>query len=110
MIGQTSLTNDGGPIGRHLGQLDTPCQFPFKVKNKIYYTCTWDYSHLTGNHPWCSVDTDDNNKHHGGRDRFTNATGFQKKFHGICEDTQRCNILSRCKFLHQKELQDNCKS
>ena len=76
---RTSLTDDGGKAGRHYGQLDTPCKFPFKVKDKMYYTCTYDYSHLTGNKPWCSVDTDENNKHHSGRDRIV-VNGTSKKF------------------------------
>ena len=88
---RTSLTDDGGKAGRHYGQLDTPCKFPFKVKDKMYYTCTYDYSHLTGNKPWCSVDTDENNKHHSGRDRIV-VNGTSKKFYGICDDQEHCNI------------------
>ena len=53
-------------------------------KGKVYHTCTWDYSHTTGNFPWCSVDTDDNNKHHGGKDRVV-IDGIKKKFWGICD-------------------------
>ena len=94
---RTSLTNDGGKRGRQYGQLNATCQFPFTVKGKVYHTCTWDYSHTTGLFPWCSVDTDDNNKHHGGKDRVV-IDGIKKKFYGICDDTERCNIPARCKF------------
>ena len=91
---RTSLTDDGGKAGRHYGQLDTPCKFPFKVKDKMYYTCTYDYSHLTGNKPWCSVDTDENNNHHNGPDRIA-INGTLKKFWGICDDQEHCNIPPR---------------
>ena len=93
---KTSLTNEGDPKKRH-GQLNTTCQFPFTVKGKTYYTCTWDYSHTTGQNPWCSVDTDDNNKHHGGKDRIV-INGIKKKFWGVCDDTDACNIPPRCKW------------
>ena len=93
---KTSLTNEGDPKKRH-GQLNTTCQFPFTVKGKAYYTCTWDYSHTTGQNPWCSVDTDDNNKHHGGKDRIV-INGIKKKFWGVCDDIDACNIPPRCKW------------
>ena len=88
------MTDEGD---RAYGQLNATCQFPFTVKGKTYYTCTWDYSHSTGNKPWCSVDTDDNNKHHGGRDRVE-IDGKKKKFWGICDDTDACPIPPRRKF------------
>ena len=91
------MTNEGGVGKRAYGQLNATCQFPFTVKNKIYYTCTWDYSHTTNQNPWCSVDTDDNNKHHGGKDRVI-IDGKKKKFWGICDDTDACNIPPRRKF------------
>ena len=94
---RSSLTNEGGVGKRAYGQLNATCQFPFTVKNKIYYTCTWDYSHTTNQNPWCSVDTDDNNKHHGGKDRVI-IDGKKKKFWGICDDTDACNIPPRRKF------------
>ena len=83
---RTSKTDDGGKSAKHMGQLDKPCKFPFEVNGKMYYTCTYDYSHITGNKPWCSVDTDENYKHHGGSDRyvklliqnFTTRWGCQK--------------------------------
>ena len=88
------MTNDGG---RNFGQLNATCQFPFTIKGKYYYTCTYDYSFLTGGNPWCSVDTDDDNKHHAGRDRVV-IDGVKKKFYGICDDTFACNIPPRRKF------------
>ena len=78
------------------GQLNATCKFPFRLKNKMYYTCTWDYSQNAGNSPWCSVDTDDNNKHHGGRDRIV-IDGKKKKFFGVCDDRDACNIPPRRK-------------
>ena len=92
---RSSLTNEGGK--HRYGQLNTTCQFPFTVKGKMYYTCTWDYSHTTDQNPWCSVDTDENNKHHGGKDRVV-IDGIKTKFYGICDDTDACNIPPRCKF------------
>ena len=92
---KSSLTNEGGK--QRYGQLNTTCQFPFTVKGKIYYTCTWDYSHTTDQNPWCSVDTDENNKHHGGKDRVV-IDGIKKKFWGICDNTDACNIPPRRKF------------
>merc|ERR1712226_951463 len=91
---RTSLTNDGGKAGRHYGQLDAPCKFPFKVNDKTFYTCTYYYSHLTDNKPWCSVDTDENNNHHNGPDRIV-INGTSKKFYGICDDQEHCNIPPR---------------
>ena len=93
---RSSKTDDGGKIARHYGQLDTQCKFPFSVKGKMYYSCTYDYSHLTGNRPWCSVDTDEDHKHHGGRDRIV-INGTSKKFWGVCDDNQHCNIPTKCK-------------
>ena len=102
---RTSLTNEGG---RDLGQLNTICQFPFSVKGKMYYTCTWDYSHTTGNNPWCSVDTDNNNKHHGGRDRIE-INGKKKKFWGVCDDSKACNIPPRRKYKYEnKDFMNDC--
>ena len=43
------------------------------------------------------MDTDDNNKHHGGKDRVV-IDGKKKKFWGVCEDTEACNIPPRRKF------------
>ena len=60
----------------------------------MYYTCTYDYSHLTDNKPWCSVDTDENNNHHNGPDRIV-INGTSKKFYGICDDQEHCNIPPR---------------
>ena len=94
---RTSLTDEGILDDNAFGQLNAECQFPFTVKGKIYYTCTWDYSHTTGNKPWCSVDTDDNNKHHGGKDRVI-INGKKKKFWGVCDDFDACNIPPRCKY------------
>ena len=93
--------SDEGDVGsKAFGQLNAECQFPFTVKGKYYYTCTWDYSHTTGNKPWCSVDTDDNNKHHGGKDRVV-IDGKKKKFWGVCDNSDArdaCNIPPRRKF------------
>ena len=80
---------------KYYAQLDQPCQFPFTVKGKTYYTCTYDYSYLMGYKPWCSVSTDENNKHNTGR---TKIDGVTKKFWGICDDTDQCTIPSRCKL------------
>ena len=89
---RTSRTDDGI---RQYGQLDKPCQFPFTVKGKTYYTCTWDYSFVTGYKPWCSLETDEDNKHKSGR--FKDANGITKKYWGVCDDTDECNIPPRCK-------------
>ena len=80
---------------KYFAQLDQPCQFPFIVKGKTYYTCTYDYSYLTGYKPWCSVSTDENNLHNKGR---TTIDGVTKKFWGICDDTDQCTIPPRCKL------------
>ena len=74
--------------------MDAPCKFPFKVNDKTFYTCTHYYSHLTDNKPWCSVDTDENNNHHNGPDRIV-INGTSKKFWGICDDQEHCNIPPR---------------
>ena len=80
---------------KYYAQLDQPCQFPFIVKGKTYYTCTYDYSYLTGYKPWCSVSTDENNLHNKGR---TKIDGVTKKFWGICDDTDQCTIPPKCKL------------
>ena len=80
---------------KYFAQLDQPCQFPFIVKGKTYYTCTYDYSYLTGYKPWCSVSTDENNLHNKGR---TTIDGVTKKFWGICDDTDQCTIPPKCKL------------
>ena len=65
------------------------------MKNKTYHTCTYDYAHITGYKPWCSVDTDVNNNHNRGRTK--DANGTTKKFWGVCDDTNSCIIPPRCK-------------
>ena len=45
------------------------------MKGKIYYTCTYDFSHVTGYHPWCSTKTDDNDNHIGGQSFYGNCLG-----------------------------------
>ncbi len=41
-----------------IGAKDEICHFPFKYKNRTYYTCTYeDSSSLTRFKPWCSVNT-----------------------------------------------------
>ena len=49
-----------------------------------------------GGKPWCSVETDENNLHHGGGDRVV-INGTKKKFVGICDDHEHCNIPPRSK-------------
>ena len=87
------MTNTGER--RTLGNLNATCQFPFIVKGKIYHTCTWDYSYATGNNPWCSTETDDNNEHRKGSAKIN---GKKKKFVGICDDYDACPIPPRRKF------------
>ena len=82
---KSSLTNKGDVGKEAHGKLNSTCRFPFTLDGKYYYTCTWDYSHLTGNNPWCAVDIDD--KDNDG-----------EIFWGICDDTDACNIPPRCKF------------
>ena len=91
---RTSQRNEGLlHKGKWLGQLDKPCKFPFVVKGKTYHTCTYDFSHITGYNAWCSTNTDEKNNHIKGRD----SNG--KKYWGVCDDTVKCNIPPRCKFL-----------
>ena len=90
----TSKTDDGGRYARHFGQLNAPCQFPFILNNKTYRACTWDYSHITGYKPWCSVKTDDKNFHDKGR---LEIDGKTKKNWGVCDDNVNCHIQPRCK-------------
>ena len=40
------------------GRLNLQCQFPFTLRNKTYWACTFDYSHITGYKPWCSTKVD----------------------------------------------------
>ena len=99
---RTSLTNGGPWKDRRrtqFGHLNATCQFPFTVGDQTFYTCTWYKSKATGNSPWCSIETDDNNKHHGGKDRVV-IDGKKKKFWGICDDSDACNIPPRrkCEF------------
>ena len=61
----------------------------------MYYTCTWDYSQYTGNSPWCSVETDDNNQQLQGT---IVIDGKEKKFYGICDDRDACIIPPRRKL------------
>ena len=63
------------------------------MKGKIYHTCTYDFSHITGYNAWCSTNTDENNNHIKGRD----SNG--KKYWGVCDDKVKCNIPPRCKSL-----------
>ena len=49
-------TKDKGEEDR--GRLNLPCQFPFTLRNKTYWACTFDYSHITGYKPWCSTKVD----------------------------------------------------
>ena len=79
---RTSLTDDGG---KGKGKLNATCQFPFTVKGVTYYSCTYDYGWVTGNRPWCSTKTDENNKHQSGQ-------------WGVCDDYEKCHIPARCKF------------
>ena len=92
---RTSLTNVRGR--RTFGQLNATCQFPFTVGDQTFYTCTWYKSKKTGNSPWCSIETDDNNKHRGGKP-VIGENGEKKKFLGICDDYDACTIPPRCKF------------
>lgn len=66
------------------GQLNQPCQFPFTLRGKTYWACTYDLSHITGYKPWCSTKVDaDGNHISGGRNW------------GICDDAQNCPIPPR---------------
>ena len=75
-------TSDSGEGDR--GQLDAPCQFPFSLRNKTYYSCTFDYSHITGYKPWCSTKVDRNGNHVSGGKNW-----------GVCDDKQNCPIPPR---------------
>ena len=64
--------------------MNLPCQFPFTVKNKTYWACTYDYSHITGYRPWCSTKVD----------RQGNHIVAQRNW-GICDDKLNCPIPPR---------------
>ena len=75
-------SSDSGEGDR--GQLDAPCQFPFTLRNKTYYACTFDYSHITGYKPWCSTKVDRNGNHISGGKNW-----------GVCDDNRNCPIPPR---------------
>ena len=91
ILGCRTSKTDSGPIGR--GALDQPCHFPFILRGKTYYTCTYDYSKSLGFKPWCSVNTDEKGNHVSGK--RTNGT----KTIGICDDFEHCPIPTRRTYL-----------
>ena len=57
------------------------CVFPFKVRGKTYYSCTYDSSHKTNYKAWCSTKVD--------------SQGFHIKggsYWGVCADRDTCPI------------------
>ena len=60
-----------------------PCIFPFKVRNKTYHSCTYDYSHMSQYKSWCSTSVD--------------SEGYTLKW-GACFDEVKCPIPPRRKY------------
>merc|ERR1712051_135315 len=66
---------------RQLGaDVGVPCIFPFKVRNKTYHSCTYDYSHMSQYKSWCSTSVD--------------PEGYTLKW-GACFDEVKCPIPPR---------------
>ncbi len=66
-----------------------PCKFPFKLRGKVYWACTFDFSHITGYKPWCSTNTDANDNHITGGKNW-----------GICDDDVNCPVPPRREYKH----------
>ena len=63
------------------------CRFPFKVGNKTYNQCTYDYSVMTGYKPWCSIEIDENGQHVSGKWAICN--------HESCKIPPRRKLLKK---------------
>jgi hypothetical protein len=73
-----------------------PCQLPFTVRNKTYYSCTFDYSHITEYLPWCSTKVDELGNHISAGNTW-----------GICDDRENCPIPPRCEKIAKFTLLSN---
>ena len=54
---------DGGDCSQCMTIDGDICILPFFFNGLTWYSCTWDFSHLTNDKPWCSRLVDDNGKH-----------------------------------------------